>query len=156
LDLPAPAFVTFIQNHDQIANSFRGQRIHQLCGPGRFRAITALLLLGPSTPMLFQGQEFGASTPFFYFADHHPELAKLVLEGRRRFLRQFPSIAAECEEVQFDPASEETFRTCKLDWSEREKHSNIYALHRDLLHLRRSDPVFAHPRRGGMDGAVLG
>ena len=156
LDLPASAFVTFIQNHDQIANSLRGQRIHQLCSSGRFRAITALLLLGPSTPMLFQGQEFGASTPFFYFADHNRELAKLVLEGRRRFLRQFPSIAAECDEVQFDPASEETFRSCKLDWSERERHADIYALHRDLLHLRRSDSVFAHPRRGGMDGAVLG
>src|SRR5205085_6848664 len=65
-------FVTFTQNHDQIANSGRGQRCRELTSPGRFKAVTALLLLGPGTPMLFMGQEFAASSPVFYFADHHP------------------------------------------------------------------------------------
>jgi len=86
-------FVNCIQNHDQVANSLRGIRLHQLTSPGSFRAMTALLLLGPGTPMLFQGQEFAASTPFLYFADHNPELAKLVAAGRQQFLEQFPSIA---------------------------------------------------------------
>ncbi|MCU1295696.1 MAG: 1,4-alpha-glucan branching protein, partial [Bryobacterales bacterium] len=78
LDLKSANFVTFIQNHDQIANSLWGKRIHTLTSPSQLRAMTALLLLGPGTPMLFQGQEFAASTPFYYFADHNPKLAALV------------------------------------------------------------------------------
>ncbi|HEV3496357.1 MAG TPA: malto-oligosyltrehalose trehalohydrolase, partial [Actinomycetes bacterium] len=89
LDIAPAAFVTFIQNHDQIANSGRGLRAHQLTSPGRYRAMTALMLLAPGTPMLFQGQEFAASAPFLYFADHKPDLAKLVHRGRREFLSQF-------------------------------------------------------------------
>jgi maltooligosyltrehalose trehalohydrolase len=69
LDLAPARFVAFIQNHDQVANSLRGQRVHRLTSPARLRALTALLLLGPATPMLFQGQEFWASSPFLYFAD---------------------------------------------------------------------------------------
>jgi len=107
--------------------------------------------------MLFQGQEFAASAPFHYFADHTPELAKLVADGRRKFLQQFPSIAcAESNRFICDPESEETFRSCKLDLSERERHVADYRLHRDLLQLRRSDPVFHRPRTRGVDGAVLG
>src|SRR5436309_1600239 len=64
LDLPPTAFVNYIQNHDQIANSIDGARLHQVSAFGQYKAITALLLLGPGTPMLFQGQEYGASTPF--------------------------------------------------------------------------------------------
>ena len=156
LDLQPSSFVNYIQNHDQIANSLRGQRLHQLTSPGRFRAMTALLLLGPGTPMLFQGEEFGASTPFYYFADHNSELAKLVSQGRKEFLKQFPSIAcSECESVLIDPEAPETFLKSKLDLSERQKHSETYSLHRDLIRLRRNDPVFSRPRRGGMEGAVL-
>ncbi len=150
-------FVTFIQNHDQVANSLHGFRIHQLTSPGRYRAMIALVLLGPGTPMLFQGQEFAASTPFLYFADHHPELTKLVAQGRRKFLAQFHSIARMNEdEFVCDPASEENFTRCKLDFSEREKHVAYYRLHRDLLKLRRENPVFSKPRPGGVEGAVLG
>lgn len=150
-------FVTFIQNHDQIANSLRGLRLHQITNPGRYKALTALLLLGPGTPMFFQGQEFAASTPFLYFADHNPELAAMVATGRRQFLEQFPSIACpESHACLANPASEETFNRCKLDLSERERHANYYALHRDLLKMRREDPVFCKPRPGGMDGAVMG
>ncbi|HMC28957.1 MAG TPA: DUF3459 domain-containing protein, partial [Verrucomicrobiae bacterium] len=156
LDLHPSNFVTYMQNHDQVANSLRGRRLHQTTSPGRFRAITALMLLGPGTPMLFQGQEFGASAPFYYFADHNPELAKLVGKGRKDFLKQFPSIACpECESILVDPESEETFRKSKLDLSERQKHAEIYQMHRDLLRLRRADPVFANPRRHGLEGAVL-
>ncbi|RYD83190.1 MAG: malto-oligosyltrehalose trehalohydrolase [Verrucomicrobiaceae bacterium] len=151
-------FVAFIQNHDQIANSLWGQRIHTISSAGPFRAMTALLLLGPNTPMLFQGQEFGATTPFLYFADHNPELAKLVAKGRREFISQFPSIAALKEKVEefiAEPELEETFLRCKLNFSEREENAAIYQLHKDLLHLRRTDPVFARPRYRGVDGACI-
>jgi len=143
--LPRERLVCYLQNHDQIANSQRGERIQFLTSPGRHRALTALLLLGPNVPMLFQGQEFAASAPFVYFADHKPELADAVADGRREFLRQFPSIAGDGVARPGDP---ETFARCKLDWSERESHAGDLALHRELLRLRR--PA-TH-----VDGAVLG
>ena len=155
LDIPAEQFIAFLQNHDQIANSLRGQRLHQLTSPGRSRALTALLLLGPNTPMLFQGQEFAASAPFLYFADHEPKLAEKVVEGRRKFLSQFRSMTSvEMDPFIANPADKNTFARCKLDFSERETHAGIYKLHRDLLRIRKSDFVFHSPR--GLDGAVLG
>jgi len=172
LDLSPCNFVTFIDNHDQVANSLRGHRLDRQTTPGRYKALTALLLLGPGTPMLFQGQEFAASTPFYYFADHNAELAKLVAKGRREFMHQFKSIAhAEAEEAAGgerepgphaecrllpDPESERTFGRCVLDFSERQTHRGIYAMHRELLRLRREDPVFSRQDRGRVDGAVLG
>lgn len=156
LDLPPNAFVTFTENHDQIANSGRGERRRAATSPGRHKAVTALLLLGPQTPMLFQGQEFGASSPFFYFADHKPELAKLVGQGRARFLTQFPSLATpEMQACLPNPADEQTFQRCKLNLAERTQHAALYQLHRDLLRLRREDAVFRAPRPRGVDGAVL-
>ncbi len=155
--LPRPAFVTFLQNHDQIANSARGLRVHALTSPGRLRVMTALTLLGPGTPMLFQGQEFAAGTPFLYFADHKPELAGLVENGRAEFLAQFPSIASSpMRDGLPKPHAEESFFRCKLDHGERETNAHVWALHRDLLRLRREDRVFAAQRVGGLDGAVLG
>ena len=155
--LPPEVFVNFIQNHDQIANSARGLRAHQLTSPGRFRAMTALMLLVPGTPMLFQGQEFAASSPFLYFADHTEELGKQVRAGRVAFLEQFPSIAApETNTCLADPGDRATFERCKLDFAERELHKEAYALHRDLLRLRREDALFSAPRAGSTDGAVLG
>lgn len=150
-------FVTFLQNHDQVSNSLRGLRLHQIASAGNLRAMTTLLLLGPGTPMLFQGQEFAASAPFLFFADHNPELARLVATGRRKFLEQFPSVARpESTPYLANPQALETFNRCKLDLGEREKHAEHYALHRDLLKLRREDPVFRSPHLGGIDGAVLG
>ncbi len=149
-------FINYLQNHDQVANSLAGERLHRLASPGRVRAMTALLLLGPGTPMLFQGQEFGASAPFLYFADHHPELAKLVAAGRREFLRQFPSLACPESDSFIGNAGEESFQRSKLDWSERARNGQFYRLHRDLLKLRREDPVFSRPQPHGLDGAVLG
>lgn len=157
LGLHPACFVNCIQNHDQVANSLRGQRIHQVSGPERVRALTALLLLGPGTPMLFQGQEFGASAPFLYFADHKEELAKLVAKGRREYLAQFSSLAQpESVAVLPDPGSERTFQSCILDLNEREAHPEWYRLHQDLIALRRKDPVFSQCKPGGVDGAVLG
>ena len=157
LDQPPARFITFIENHDQVANSGRGLRCHLLTSPGRYKAMTALLLLAPGTPMLFQGQEFAASNPFLFFADHSPELAKLVRGGRGKFLSQFRSLALpEMQACLPDPADPHTFERCKLDFSERQAHAEIYALHRDLLRLRREDAVFRAQRPRGVDGAVLG
>lgn len=156
-DLPAHAFVQFLQNHDQVANSARGQRLHQLTSPGRYRAMTALLLLTPCTPLLFQGQEFAASAPFLYFARHEDELNVMVRKGRHEFLTQFPNIAsADGGKLLAVPADEETFRRCKLDHAERERNAHVVHLHRDLLRLRREDPVFSRQDSGRMHGAVLG
>ena len=155
--LPPAAFVVFLQNHDQVANSARGLRGDKLTSPGRWRAMTALLLLSPGTPMLFQGQEFAASAPFLYFADFDPELAAAVRSGRAEFLAQFPSIAdLEHRNLLADPGSVETFERCKLDLGERETHAAAYALHVDLLRLRRQDTAFSLQQPGGVDGAVLG
>jgi maltooligosyltrehalose trehalohydrolase len=157
LGLPASAFTNFLQNHDQVANSARGDRVHKLASPGRYRALTALLLLGPGTPLLFQGQEFCASAPFLYFADHNPELAAAVRKGRLEFLSQFPSLAMLATQGGIaDPESPETFARCKLTLSERETHAEAMALHRDLLKLRREDPVFRAQGAGWRDGTVLG
>jgi maltooligosyltrehalose trehalohydrolase len=153
-DLLPIHFVTFLQNHDQIANSIRGQRLHQITSPGKLRALTGLSLLAPSTPMLFMGEEFAASAPFLFFADHNPKLNKLISQGRRQFLNQFRSSAAsECDQIYAEPGDEKTFLRCKLDFAEREKHRPIYQLHIDLLQLRHHDASLNNPAR--LDGAVL-
>ena len=156
LDLPAEAFVVFLENHDQVANSGAGRRLHQLTSPGRYRAMTAYLLLMPGLPMLFQGQEFGSSKPFLYFADHGPELARAVRRGRGEFLGQFPNLASpEMRSRLADPGNPKTFRRSVLDRADRERHAEAWALHRDLLALRRDDPVLGcRPVR--VDGAVIG
>ena len=154
--IDAARFVHFLQNHDQVANSASGARGHELAPPGRWRALTALLLLGPQTPMLFQGQEFGSSSPFLYFADHAPELARKVQEGRTKFLLQFASIAqSEVRERLADPSDADTFQRSKLDHEERHRHAEMWALHVDLIRLRRDDPVLAAQGTQGLDGAVL-
>ncbi len=155
LDLPAECFVVYLQNHDQIANSGKGERCHALTSPGRLRAMTAYFLLMPGIPMLFQGQEFAASSPFLYFADHQAGLSPEVREGRRRFLAQFPSLATrEMQAALADPGDIDTFRRSALDLGERRRHTSSYALHRDLLKLRRTDPVLGR-RPCRVDGAAL-
>jgi maltooligosyltrehalose trehalohydrolase len=149
-------FVNYLENHDQVANSARGIRGHQATSPGRWRAMTALVLLLPGTPMLFQGQEFSASAPFLYFADHQGDLAEAIKKGRAEFLTQFPSaVDYERRAALDDPSDVQTFERCKLDSSERRTHALSYDLHRDLLRLRRHDEAFASPRPGGLDGSVL-
>jgi maltooligosyltrehalose trehalohydrolase len=103
--------VSYLENHDQVANSAFGRRLHQLAAPGRLRALTALTLLGPATPMLFQGQEFASSAPFLYFADHKKELRDPINRGRREFLEQFPSVTDPEVLAALPPAVDAIFRT---------------------------------------------
>jgi maltooligosyltrehalose trehalohydrolase len=154
--VPSPAFVTCLENHDQVSNSARGDRVHLLTSPGLYKAMTTLMLLGPGTPMLFQGQEFAASSPFLYFADHIDELAAAVKKGRGEFLAQFRSIAhPEIQGNLPDPGDPETFLRSKLDLSEREKHRATYDLYRDLLRLRREDPIFSAQDGERIHGATF-
>jgi maltooligosyltrehalose trehalohydrolase len=143
LGLPSRRFVCFLENHDQIANTGLGERLYHHVDDGLWRALTALLLLGPALPMVFQGQEFGSSAPFTYFADHEGDLAAAVEKGRIEFLAQFPSLRTpEMRAAVPRPAAVETFANCKLSDDERADRDNpLYRLHRDLFHLRRSDDV---------------
>jgi maltooligosyltrehalose trehalohydrolase len=157
LDLQPEVCVTFLQNHDQIANPGLGVRAHLLTSAGRYKALTAVMRLGPGTPMLFQGQECAAASPFCYFADVAGERARLTHQGRAEFLSQFPSLAQPAMQARLpDPADPETFARSKLDLAERQRHAALYTLHCDLLRLRREAPVFRRQCREGLDGAVLG
>ena len=150
------AFINFIENHDQVANSANGSRLRTQTSPGRYRAITALCLLMPGTPMLFQGQEFGASAPFRYFADHRPELAEAVQKGRAEFVAQFPSLGSPEMQARLPPPHDPaTFERCKLDWRELETHDEHRRLHADLIDIRRRDAAFRQQAAGTVDGAVL-
>lgn len=157
-DPPGEAFVLFLQNHDQVANTLHGERITSISSLARYRALTALTLLAPGTPMIFMGQEFGASTPFLFFADHRDKtLAEMVRNGRREFLAQFVSYASEeAQKAVPDPSDPETFARSKLNLEERRMHASLYRFHEDLLRLRREDPVIARQDRRSLDGAVLG
>ncbi|MGH8056786.1 MAG: DUF3459 domain-containing protein, partial [Candidatus Entotheonellia bacterium] len=135
----------------------RGERLHALTSPARYRALMALMLLAPETPLLFMGQEFGASSPFLFFADHQKGLAEVVHRGRQKFLAQFPSYATPESQAQVpDPSAPSTFERSKLDMTERTSHGELYRFHRDLLRLRREDPIVAAQARDRIDGAVLG
>jgi maltooligosyltrehalose trehalohydrolase len=147
-------FVAFLENHDQVANSLDGRRLHLRSSPGRYRALTALLLLGPWTPMLFQGQEFAATSPFFYFAGHQGDLATAVRDGRRQFLSQFASMVGRTHTVP-DPDAVTTFERSKLNPAERDGNRAAIELHRSLIALRRSDPAFHGGDHVRVDGAVL-
>jgi maltooligosyltrehalose trehalohydrolase len=156
LDLPPHTFVAYLENHDQVANSAFGRRLHQSTSPARLRAITALTLLGPATPLLFQGQEFAASSPFLYFADHKPELREPINRGRRQFLEQFPSVTDPEVQAALPPAVDaESFERSKLHLDERERHREWYAFHRDLLRLRQRDPVIRRAGQRAPEGAVI-
>jgi maltooligosyltrehalose trehalohydrolase len=157
--LASHRFVTFLENHDQVANApgLRGERIRKQTSPGAYRAMTALWLLSPGTPLFFQGQEFGSSAPFLYFADHEGALGAAVREGRADFMRQFRSVAArDALKALPDPSADDTFRRCTLRDDERSADGEVRKLHRDLLRLRREDPVFRDLLvRDWIDGAVL-
>lgn len=154
--LPHTCFVNFLQNHDQVANSARGERAHQLTSPGIYKALTALSLLMPGIPMIFMGQEFAASSPFLFFADQNDEIAPLVRDGRRKFLAQFRSLALpEMWQCFADPCDIKTFERSKLDHTERDKNRAMFDMHKDLLRMRREQPAFQRADRGSIDGAVL-
>lgn len=157
LATPPQHFIHFLENHDQVANSARGFRLSTLASPARLRAVTALLLLGPQTPCLFQGQEFGASNPFLYFLGLEADEARSVATGRRQSLTNFPSVADPAMQERLpDPADPATFARSKLDWTEAERHAGMLALHRDLLRMRREDASFSQTAERRIDGAVIG
>jgi maltooligosyltrehalose trehalohydrolase len=157
LGLAAKSFITFLENHDQLANFGRSQRVRLLSNPARYRAMTALWLLSPGTPLFFQGQEYGAETPFHFFAGHSGELASAVTEGRSKFMLQFANQDTPEMKLCFaDPEDPETFLRSRLDPSEQGRYPEILQLHTDLLALRRNDPVLGDASRVSVDGAVLG
>lgn len=139
--LPLESFVSFLQTHDQVGNRAFGDRISSLADPVLLRAAYACLLLSPHTPMLFMGEEYGASTPFQYFCDFGPELASAVSEGRRS---EFGGFAAFSDESKLDeipdPNEESTFTASKLKWEERTEgvHGELLAHIRELLSLRKA------------------
>jgi maltooligosyltrehalose trehalohydrolase len=138
-------FVVCAQNHDQIGNRALGERSSALMSNDRLRIAAALLLAAPFVPMLFQGEEWGASSPFQYFTDHRdPALGEAVSEGRRG---EFAHFGWDPEQVP-DPQSEATFLRSKLDWDELEEdpHVGLLAWHRDLIAMRRSFPSLSDPR----------
>lgn len=148
-DLPRTAFVHFLENHDQAANLGFGERLSALTHPGKLRALTALLLLGPSIPMLFQGQETGSTRPWEFFCAHEGELGEAVRKGRGEFMAQFERFALpQSRAIRRDPIAASTFEACILDEGERDFKRPIVALHRDLLHLRAD-------MKGELDAAVL-
>jgi maltooligosyltrehalose trehalohydrolase len=153
-DRPAWQFVYVIQNHDQVGNRPFGERLHHQIDLQRYRAASTLLLFLPYTPMLFMGQEFGASSPFQYFTDHNPELGRLVTEGRRREFKAFSAFAdpATREKIP-DPQSESTFLRSKLPLDET--GSDLEALYQNLLQLRRTDPVLMDQNRQHMQARAL-
>ncbi len=137
-------FVDFIQNHDQIGNRAKGERLAMLAPREAAFAAAAVLLLAPARPLLFMGEEWAASTPFLFFCDFEPELARLVTEGRRREFASFPEFAdPKVRESIPDPSAPETFERSKLNWDERdiEPHRTMYAHYRSLLHLRATEIV---------------
>jgi maltooligosyltrehalose trehalohydrolase len=158
LGIPPMHFVSFLESHDQVSNLARSRRMHQLASPGLCRALKGLLLLSPQTPMLFQGEEFGATSPFPFFAGHSGELARAVLAGRTEFLSQFPGVRHGGQGTVLDPADPDTMRVAQLDWRQRDENAASLALHRDLIALRKSDPVISaqcSAATGDLDGAVL-
>jgi maltooligosyltrehalose trehalohydrolase len=129
-------FVGCLQNHDQVGNRALGERISHLLSPGRQRIGAALVLTAPFIPMLFQGQEWAATTPFLYFTDHRdPELGEAVKNGRQA---EFAAFGWRPDDIP-DPQAAETFRRCVLDWRElpREPHRQTVDWHRSLIKLRR-------------------
>lgn len=132
-------FLGYIQNHDQVGNRAVGERLHVSVGFDRARIAAAIVLLGPFVPMIFQGEEWAASTPFQYFADHQdPEIARLVSEGRKK---EFEKFGWSPDRIP-DPEKRETFERSRLNWKERSEaqHEEMQEWYRELIRLRRSTP----------------
>ncbi len=129
-------FVGFVQNHDQVGNRAQGERVSHEAGEGRAKIAAALVLTAPFVPMLFQGEEFGASAPFLYFTDYDdPELGRMISEGRKR---EFVSFGWTPDQIP-DPQDAETFNQSKLNWAEltEQPHASLLQWHKDLIKLRR-------------------
>ncbi len=151
--------VTCIQNHDQVGNRALGTRLSEHCSIDAFCAAAMLSLFIPTTPLLFMGQEWAATTPFLFFSDHGGELGANVSKGRREEFKSFSAFAdPETRERIPDPEAPSTFEASRLRWDERERdqHARVLALHRTMLRLRQTDPVLSTPcRDGGLDARVV-
>jgi maltooligosyltrehalose trehalohydrolase len=137
VDLSGSRFLGYVQNHDQVGNRAKGDRLGQLVGLGRAKIAAALVLTSPFIPMLFQGEEFGASAPFQYFTDHEDaELGRLVSQGRKREFAAFGWAPSEIP----DPQDKATFERSKLNWSELDTspHAELLEWYKRLIRLRRS------------------
>jgi maltooligosyltrehalose trehalohydrolase len=136
--LPPQAFVSFLQNHDQVGNRALGGRLSQIADPQALRAAISILLVTPSVPLLFMGEEFAASTPFLYFCDFQGELADAVTKGRRSEFASFARFGNEGGQSQIpDPNDSETFLRSKLKWEERDGGNQSLKLYVQLLALRK-------------------
>ena len=162
--LPPAAFVSFVQTHDQVGNRAFGERIARIADPKALRAAVACLLLAPAPPLLFMGEEFGASSPFLFFCEFGPELAAAVTKGRREEFSKFARFRDPAAQAAIpDPNDPATFASSKLKWDELEKplHAEWLALYRELLALRHRHvvPRLAGMRSGGsftvLDGEAL-
>ena len=139
-------FLGYAQTHDQVGNRARGERLSQLVNLGRLKTAAALVFTSPFVPMLFEGEEWGASTPFQYFTDHpEPGLAQAVREGRRK---EFAAFGSKPEDIP-DPQAPETFQHSKLNWDElsHEPHAGLLDWHRRLINLRQTEPALSDGRR---------
>ena len=142
--------IAYAQDHDQVGNRARGDRLTHLVDPSRLRIAAAVVLMSPFVPMLFMGEEWGAATPFLYFTDHRdPKLARQVSEGRRY---EFGRFGWRPEEIA-DPQAPETFARSKLDWTEpaRDPHRSLLEWYRSLIALRRAEPALTDGRRDRVD-----
>jgi maltooligosyltrehalose trehalohydrolase len=149
-DIPGQRFVGFLQNHDQIGNRAFGERSAALMSPALLKIGAALVLTAPFVPMLFQGEEWAASTPFLYFTDHRdPDLGRAVSEGRRR---EFAAFGWDPGQIP-DPQDAATFERSKLLWAEiaDPPHAGLLDWHRRLLALRRSYPDLRDGRLGRVE-----
>ena len=144
--LAASAFVFCIENHDQVGNRAKALHLAGLVTPAQYRAASALLLLSPERVMLFQGQEFASNGNFFYFTDHHPELGRLVTEGRRREFSGFPEFRDHPERIP-DPQAEETFLRSRLNRNDQRRNVWAVRLYDELFWFRLTDPVLKRPDR---------
>lgn len=139
--LPAWRFLGYAQNHDQVGNRAKGERLSDLASPGRLKIAAAMVLASPFVPLIFQGEEWAASSPFLFFTDHDPELGHLVSEGRKQ---EFAAFGWKPEEIP-DPQAESTFARSRLNWDEiaEPKHAGVLGWYRELIALRQSHPEFA-------------
>jgi len=143
-DLPPTCFVSFLQNHDQIGNRALGKRIVQIAGSAALKAALTCLLLAPSPPLLFMGEEFGAATPFLFFCDFGADLASKVAEGRRSEFAKFAQFSSPQAQAQIpDPNSKATFLASKLKWNslDKQEHREWLKFYRELLACRRNEIV---------------
>lgn len=155
--LPAAAFVVCIENHDQVGNRARGERLEHLVTPAQFRAASVLLCLSPYAPLLFMGQEWAASSPFLYFTDHEGAYGRQVSEGRRREFEKSGFYPGENGGFP-DPQEEAMFQRSKLNWNERKQgvHRGLLELYRRALKFRRIGIAGGFTERSRWQVAAIG